>query len=589
MAAGAANERDPLVGRIVGAYRILVRLNDLGGLAGYLAEHVHLERRVLLKLIPPARDGGAGALPRLVDQARDLSALRHEGVLPLVEIAECGDGFVFVVLELSGAVPLQSAVTARGPLPWPEVRALGRQVTGALRAAEAASLAGAEIGPAQVYVSMAPGREPLARIDLVTPESLGLRASANPPSQVHAVGRLLYFMLTGHELVNPGGEAEPTADLTLSWPELDIPANADALVARAIDPAPDQRWPDLAVLYHELGGRDDPAGGPTPLPRPEAPSRTQLAELDFDEEDASFGRRVFVRPSRRAMLSGAIAVGAAAVLACVVLVSRCQRTPATDVAARPAAPPPSPLPPPLAPAPTPVVPPPAASGPSTPAPAASPLSAAIAPGSAAVGAPDAAPPAGSDTGSKTLAVAEPREEGPAKREAGSEELALGEAPPPCAISLGSVPWSDVWVDGRRAGLTPLTNFTVACGTHEILFTSVERGLARRISLSVRPGETARRIVELAAAPTATEGAGGVGPGSAPEPGGCRLSLGSRPWSEVWIDGRRAGVTPLADLALACGRHDVRFLSRAANVERREAITLQEGQPLKKVVTLVEGD
>jgi hypothetical protein len=68
-----------------------------------------------------------------------------------------------------------------------------------------------------------------------------------------------------------------------------------------------------------------------------------------------------------------------------------------------------------------------------------------------------------------------------------------------------------------------------------------------------------------------------------------LSLGSRPWSEVWIDGRRAGVTPLADLALACGRHDVRFLSRAANVERREAITLQEGQPLKKVITLVEGD
>jgi hypothetical protein len=588
MAAGAANERDPLVGRIVGAYRILVRLNELGGLAGYLAEHVHLERRVLLKLLQPTREGGPGALARVIDQARDLSAFRHEGVLPLVEIAECGDGFVFVVLELSGAAPLQAAVTARGPLPWPEVRALGRQVTGALRAAEAASLAGTEIGPAQVYVSMASGREPQARIDLVTPELLGIRAPANPPSQVHAVGRLLYFMLTGHELVGAAGQTDPAADLTLSWPELDIPANADALVTRAIDPAPDHRWADLAVLYHELGGRDDPAGGPTPLPRPEPPSRTQLAELEFDEEDASFGRRVFVRPSRRALLSGTIAVGAAAALACVVLVSRCQRTPTPDSVARPAASPPPPVPP--APAAAPVVTPPAANGPSTPAVAASPSPAAIAPGSAAVGAPDATPPPGPETAAapRTLALAEPKE-GPAKREAGSGEVALGEAPPSCAISLGSVPWSDVWVDGRRAGLTPLTNFVVRCGTHEILFTSVDRGLARRITLSVRPGETAKRIVELAAAPTASEEAGGVAPGGAPEPGGCRLSLGSRPWSEIWIDGRRAGVTPLADLALACGRHDVLFLSRAANVERREAITLQAGQPLKKVVTLVEGD
>jgi len=133
-----------------------------------------------------------------------------------------------------------------------------------------------------------------------------------------------------------------------------------------------------------------------------------------------------------------------------------------------------------------------------------------------------------------------------------------------------------------AGFTPITDLPVPCGTHEILFTSAERGLERRITLSVRPGEKVKRIVDLGG-PKANA-AGPVGAGTASRPP-CRVTLGSKPWSEIWIDGNRAGTTPLVDYPVSCGTHDVLFLSRDSNVQHRESLTVQS--TLKRVITLVE--
>ena len=177
------------------------------------------------------------------------------------------------------------------------------------------------------------------------------------------------------------------------------------------------------------------------------------------------------------------------------------------------------------------------------------------------------------------------------------DVLTGQPPPvagpgACVVSLGSRPWADVWLDGRRVGFTPLTDLAVPCGPHDIVFTSTHLGLERRISINVHPGEKVTRIVELeASAPTAGLGAPGLGGrgGEAAVGVDCHLSLGSRPWAEVWIDGTRVGITPLVDLVVACGKHDLLFLSREANVEHRESVIVRPGQTLKKVVTLVEGD
>ena len=654
--------RDPLLGRVLGAYRIQERVGEGTGLPSYLAEHVHLDRQVLFKLFhPPRGEGEAEAIRRAIQQARELSALKHEGVLPLVEIAECGDGFMYVVLELSGARPLPALLAERGPLSWPKARALGRQIAAGLMAAEAASLASAEPTASQIFVADAGSGEPQARIDLVTPEALGW-VPARSPDQTHAVGRLLYAMLAGHEPAGAGDQ--PLPDLVLSAPEHDVPADADALVMRAVDPERARRWPDLATLHRELGGRDrvtKEATGAEPNPLAST-MRVPGRAVDHDDEpgDVTFGRRLFGRPSRPALIAGGVGVLVAIIVALAIVTGPSD----SDSAALRATaekfklatvPPPQPmvLPPPPVPAPEPEQPalPDAATAPDGVAAAAASPEAVVPSGTAetparkeavpAVPAPvaapavpsavvppaPAAPVAVAEAGPVTVAAgagprvpataaikttpglparppapaaataAVPVVPNAATASAASPAAAVapGTAPPSaapakeaagtsCTLSLGSIPWSDVQVDGQRAGFTPLTDFPVACGTHEISFSSPERGLARKITLSVRPGEKVKRIVDLGG-PKGTSG--GNSSATAPARPPCRLTLGSKPWSEVWIDGNRAGTTPLVDYAVTCGTHDVLFLSRDTNVQHRESLTVQS--TLKRVITLVESN
>ena len=704
--ANGSRARDPLLGRIVGVYRIREKVGEGTGLPAYLAEHVHLDRTVLFKLFHPPRDGGeTEAVRRAIQQARELSALKHEGVLPLVEIAECGDGFMYVVLELSGGRPLPALLAEGGPLRWPAARTVGRQVAAALLAADAVSLATSEPAASQIFVSRSSAGEWRAQVDLVTPEALGW-VPARSPDQAHAVGQLLYTMLAGHE---PPSASESPPDLMLSFPDHDIPADADALVMRAVDAERSRRWPDLGTLYRELGGRDE-ASRENGEGAGQAPASAERgwagAEHDDAQDDATFGRRFFARPSRRALIAAGVGVVVAVVVALAIVSGPSEPDAVTFKSAAnstikltpPPAPTPMVVPPPPVPDPepespegpdaaaragapaavaspqnalgeekprgessglgeaapavaatgvaatgvaAPAVAAPAAAAPMAAAPmAAAPIAApgpepaAIAPAAAtpargvrpAMPGPGAAGPASSPpSGGPQKAAAAPAAVAalsparttptppPVAAGAGSavapapsigavaaaapvapstKTATPGTAPPgaapakegagqPCTLSLGSIPWSDVQVDGQRAGFTPLTDLPIACGTHEILFTSPERALERRIIVNLRPGEKLKRIVELGGPKTP---AGTLGAAAAARPA-CRVTLGSRPWSEVWIDGHRAGTTPLVDYPIACGTHDVLFLSREANVQHRESLNVQS--TLKKVITLVE--
>jgi eukaryotic-like serine/threonine-protein kinase len=76
--------------------------------------------------------------------------------------------------------------------------------------------------------------------------------------------------------------------------------------------------------------------------------------------------------------------------------------------------------------------------------------------------------------------------------------------------------------------------------------------------------------------------------AAPSGGDCMLTVGSKPWSEVWIDGKSTGkVTPLVDYKLACGRHKVTFKNPEIPVEKTETVTLKAGEKFKKVFALVD--
>ena len=59
-----------------------------------------------------------------------------------------------------------------------------------------------------------------------------------------------------------------------------------------------------------------------------------------------------------------------------------------------------------------------------------------------------------------------------------QTTAIGLQAPVGTLSINASPWAEVWIDGRRAGETPIGNVSIAIGTHELLFRHPELGEQR---------------------------------------------------------------------------------------------------------------
>jgi serine/threonine protein kinase len=70
-------------------------------------------------------------------------------------------------------------------------------------------------------------------------------------------------------------------------------------------------------------------------------------------------------------------------------------------------------------------------------------------------------------------------------------------------------------------------------------------------------------------------------------GDCVATIGSKPWAELFIDGKPTGkLTPLVSYALPCGKHRLTFRNEDLMIERNESVTLVPGRPFRKIFPLV---
>jgi hypothetical protein len=61
--------------------------------------------------------------------------------------------------------------------------------------------------------------------------------------------------------------------------------------------------------------------------------------------------------------------------------------------------------------------------------------------------------------------------------------------PSCIVSVNSVPWSEVWIDGKNTGRhTPFVDVEIGCGPHRIDFKRPDLQIAESESIVVKPGE-----------------------------------------------------------------------------------------------------
>ncbi len=67
----------------------------------------------------------------------------------------------------------------------------------------------------------------------------------------------------------------------------------------------------------------------------------------------------------------------------------------------------------------------------------------------------------------------------------------------------------------------------------------------------------------------------------PVPNGT-VSLNALPWANVWVDGREIGTTPIANIDLPIGSHDILWRHPQLG-ERRQTVTVTAKTPLRLVM------
>ena len=67
----------------------------------------------------------------------------------------------------------------------------------------------------------------------------------------------------------------------------------------------------------------------------------------------------------------------------------------------------------------------------------------------------------------------------------------------------------------------------------------------------------------------------------------KLRVNSRPWSQVFIDGKSYGATPKLNIELAVGSHTLRLVNDEFNIEKVEQVEIVAGETRSVIVNLLE--
>ncbi len=68
----------------------------------------------------------------------------------------------------------------------------------------------------------------------------------------------------------------------------------------------------------------------------------------------------------------------------------------------------------------------------------------------------------------------------------------------CSITVNSIPWSEVWIDGKNTGRhTPIVDEEIGCGAHRLDFRRPDLHIAESESIVVRPGQPFKHRYTLA--------------------------------------------------------------------------------------------
>ncbi|MDQ3336382.1 MAG: protein kinase [Myxococcota bacterium] len=149
----AVGAEESLVGLVFAdKYRITCQIGRGGMGVVYEAEHLHLGKRVAIKLMLEkyAQDGEATA--RFHREARAASRIGNPHIIDVIDTGTAPDGRAFVVMELLNGSPLSNVIEMSGSIPpWRSIQIM-RQVLRAVGAAHAKGIIHRDLKPDNIFL-----------------------------------------------------------------------------------------------------------------------------------------------------------------------------------------------------------------------------------------------------------------------------------------------------------------------------------------------------------------------------------------------------------------------------------------------------
>lgn len=278
---------DPLAGAVIDRrYRIEFRLAAGGFGAIYRAVHVINGRHVALKVLHENLATQPDVVARFRREGAALAQLRSAHTIKALDFGETRDGMLYIVMELLQGESMYDRYCALGPLPWPRLVAIGRQVCSSLAEAHALGIVHRDLKPTNIHLEEIGGDPDFVKVldfgiakilhgsslehadltrtghvvgtfDYMAPEQL-VGAQTSGQSDIYTLGIVMFEMLTGER---PFGTPDtPAAALTAMLSQtpppvsslVDAPPELDAAIARCLERDPHHRYRDVLQLADDL-------------------------------------------------------------------------------------------------------------------------------------------------------------------------------------------------------------------------------------------------------------------------------------------------------------------------------------------------
>jgi serine/threonine protein kinase len=263
-------------------YKLLDHLGTGGMSMVYLAEHVLMQRRVAIKVLPKHRVNDTSYLARFHREAQAAAALDHRNIVRAYDVDNDGD-IHYLVMEYVEGRDLQQIVKRDGPLDYAEAVDFFRQAAEGLAHAHEAGLIHRDVKPANLLVdqkntiklldlglarftdedkaslTVAYDENVLGTADYLAPEQALDSHGVDARADIYSLGCSLYFVLTGHPPFPEGTlpqrlmahAKQPPPSILDDRP--DAPKDLDAICRKMMAKKPAERYQSAAEVARVLG------------------------------------------------------------------------------------------------------------------------------------------------------------------------------------------------------------------------------------------------------------------------------------------------------------------------------------------------